>query len=112
MILIHFSLQEGSQADVERVGGIAGIAGIAENIEDVDKSNGPPKATVARRAKSYGDFYDVVRAHLRGERGLEKERRRSRENIKTELDFGEWYSGVSEELLDASHEEYQYVSLS
>lgn len=103
MILIHFSLQEGSQADVERVGGSAGIA---EIIEDVDKSNGPPKATVARRAKSYGDFYDVVRAHLK------KERRRSRENIKTELDFGEWYSGVSEELLDASHEEYQYVSLS
>ena len=108
MILIHFSLQEGSQADVERVGGIAGIA---ENI-DVNKGNGPPKATVARRAKSYGDFYDVVRAHLRKERGSEKERRRSRENIKTELDFGEWYSGVSEELLDASHEEYQYVLLS
>jgi hypothetical protein len=43
---------------------------------------------------------------------LEKERRRSREKIKTELDFGEWYSGVSEELLDASHEEYQYVLLS
>ncbi|OCL14825.1 Sec34-domain-containing protein, partial [Glonium stellatum] len=91
----------GSQADVERVGGIAEVA------EDADRSNGPPKATVARRAKSYSDFYDVVRAHLRKERGLERERRRSRENIKTELDFGEWYSGVSDELLDASHEEYQ-----
>ncbi|OCK81332.1 Sec34-domain-containing protein [Lepidopterella palustris CBS 459.81] len=91
----------GSHADVERV------EGITEIIEDAGKTNEPPKATVARRAKSYSDFYDVVRAHMRKERGLEREKRRSRENIRTELEFAEWYAGVSEELLVASHEEYQ-----
>ncbi|KAF2500787.1 Sec34-domain-containing protein [Lophium mytilinum] len=90
----------GSQADVARV------EGIQEIIEDVEKTTGPPKATVARRAKSYSDFYDAVRAHIKKEKGLEREKRREREELKTELDFGEWYGGVGEELLDASHEEY------
>lgn len=92
-------LQE-SQADVERV------EGIVETIEEApEKDNGPPPATVARRAKSYSDFYDVVRAHLKKERGLE--RKKSRENIANELQFAEWYAAVNEELLDASHEEYR-----
>lgn len=98
--MIDFA-QEG-QADVQRV------EGIAETIEDiVEKDNGPPLATVARRAKSYSDFYDVVRAHLKKEKDLE--RKKSQENISDELDFVEWYSGVDEELLDASHDDYTYV---
>ncbi|PSN62858.1 Sec34-domain-containing protein [Corynespora cassiicola Philippines] len=89
-----------SQADVERV------EGIVETIEEApEKDNGPPPATVARRAKSYSDFYDVVRAHLKKEKELE--RKKSRDNISNELDFAEWYSGVDEELLEASHEEYK-----
>jgi hypothetical protein len=95
-------LQE-SQADVERAEAIAEIAEDAPG-----KLNGPPPATVARRAKSYSDFYSVVRAHLRKERALEK--RKSQETLSTELDFAAWYGGVSEELLEASHEEYRSVS--
>ncbi|KAF2201313.1 Sec34-domain-containing protein [Delitschia confertaspora ATCC 74209] len=91
---------EGSQADVGRV------EGIVETIEDTTgKDNGPPQATVARRAKSYSDFYDVVRAHLKKERELEK--KKTKENITNELEFAEWYSGISDELLEASHEEYK-----
>ncbi|KAF2444515.1 Sec34-domain-containing protein, partial [Karstenula rhodostoma CBS 690.94] len=87
-------------ADVERV------EAIAESPEDTPEPlNGPPPATVARRAKSYSDFYDVVRAHLKKERGLE--RKKSRDNISNELEFTEWYDGVHDELLEASHDEYK-----
>jgi hypothetical protein len=61
---------------------------------------------VARRAKSYSDFYNVVRAHIKKEKGLEK--KKSQENISTELEFSEWYGEINEELLEASHEEYKY----
>ncbi|KAF2851199.1 Sec34-domain-containing protein [Plenodomus tracheiphilus IPT5] len=89
-----------SPADVERV------EGIAETLEEQPgKLTGPPPATVARRATSYSDFYTVVRAHLSKERALE--RRKSRDDIATELEFAEWYGGVNEELLEASHDEYR-----
>ncbi|KAI4692990.1 uncharacterized protein J4E88_001361 [Alternaria novae-zelandiae] len=90
-----------SQADFERA------EAIAETAEEdrPGKLNGPPPATVARRAKSYSDFYTVVRAHLKKERALEK--KKSREDISTELEFADWYGGVSDELLEASHEEYR-----
>ncbi|EFQ87092.1 hypothetical protein CFE70_005519 [Pyrenophora teres f. teres 0-1] len=89
-----------SQADLERV------EAIPETVEEETpgRLNRPPPATVARRAKSYSDFYTVVRAHLKKEKALEK--RKSREDISTELEFAEWYGGVSDELLEASHEEY------
>jgi hypothetical protein len=95
-------LQE-SQADVERA------EGIAETVEEErpGKLSGPLPATVARRAKSYSDFYTVVRAHLKKEKALEK--KKSREDISTELEFAEWYGGVSDALLEASHEEYRWV---
>lgn len=82
-------------------------------IEGVDVPKAPPPATIARRAKSYSDFYDVVRAHVRKEYKIEreKERRRSRQQITTDVEFGTWYIGIKEELLDASHEEYQYVAM-
>jgi hypothetical protein len=50
-----------------------------------------------------------VRAHIKKERGLDREKRREREELKTDLDFGKWYGGLGEELLHVSHEEYQYV---
>ncbi|KAB2102900.1 hypothetical protein AG0111_0g9299 [Alternaria gaisen] len=90
-----------SQADLERVEAIPETA----DEDRPGKLNGPPPATVARRAKSYSDFYTVVRAHLRKERALEK--KKSREDISTELEFAEWYGGLSDELLEASHDEYR-----
>lgn len=85
------------------------VEAIVETAEDErpGKLNGPPPATLARRAKSYSDFYSVVRAHLNREKALE--RKKSREHLSTELDFAEWYGGVNDELLEASHEEYRYV---
>lgn len=70
-------------ADVERA------EAIVESPEDASApQHGPPPATVARRAKSYSDFYDVVRAHLRKEQGLD--RPKSRDKIGNELDFTQW----------------------
>ncbi|KAL1800143.1 hypothetical protein ACET3X_000485 [Alternaria dauci] len=89
-----------SQADLERVEAIPEAA----EEDRPGKLNGPPPATVARRAKSYSDFYTVVRAHLRKEKALEK--KKSREDISTELEFAKWYGGLSDELLEASHDEY------
>ncbi|KAF2129826.1 Sec34-domain-containing protein [Dothidotthia symphoricarpi CBS 119687] len=87
------------QADVARA------AGIAETPEDApDTLTGPPPATVARRAKSYSDFYSVVRAHLKKEKALE--RKKSQEHLASEIDFAAWYGGVNEDLLEASHAEY------
>ena len=93
-----------SQADVERAEAIPEIA-----EETAGKLNGPPPATVARRARSYSDFYTVVRAHLKKERALEK--KKPRQNLANELEFAQWYGGVNEELLEASHEEYRYTLL-
>jgi conserved oligomeric Golgi complex subunit 3 len=66
--------------------------------------HGPPEATVARRAKSYSDFYDAVRAYTKKEKRAEK--RRSQEWLKKE-EPKEWDFSVGEELVDASHEEYE-----
>ncbi|KAF2278545.1 Sec34-domain-containing protein [Westerdykella ornata] len=89
-----------SHADVGRADGT--VDTIQETVEE---NQGPPAATVARRAKSYSDFYNVVRAHVKKEKELE--RRKNQEVIASELQFAEWYSTLSEELLDASHEEYK-----
>jgi len=98
-----FLIQEEGTADVGRA------EGIVETIEEVtDKAIGPPKATVARRAKSYSDFYDVVRAHLKKER--ESEKQKAEESLSNELEFVEWFNDINDELLEASHEEYQYVA--
>ncbi|KAF1984127.1 Sec34-domain-containing protein [Aulographum hederae CBS 113979] len=96
---------EANQADVEAV------EAIAESIENPGRPKSPPPATVARRAKSYSDFYDVVRAHIKKERRLQLEKeklhKRSQGKLRNDLQFGEWYNGLSEELQDASHEDYQ-----
>jgi hypothetical protein len=49
----------------------------------------------------------VVRAHVKKEKELE--RKKAQELIGSELQFAEWYSGINEELLDASHEEFKYA---
>jgi hypothetical protein len=90
-----------SRADVERVEATRDAA--AEELPG--KLHGPPPATVARRAKSYSDFYAAVRGHMRKQKALQ--RKQSQEQLATELDFAEWYGGVSDELLEASHDEFR-----
>jgi hypothetical protein len=69
---------------------------------------GPPKATLARRAKSYSDFYEAATEYLgKGSRGkealvdpLERIPVKEAENR---------YEIYEDDLLDASYEGYQYV---
>ena len=73
---------------------------------------GPPEATLTRRSQSYSDFHYAVKAVLGHEE--KKPRRRSSQlkeetEIRTELDFSDWYHGIEHELLDSSHDEYTSV---
>ncbi|KAF1920329.1 Sec34-like family-domain-containing protein [Ampelomyces quisqualis] len=88
-----------SPADVERADAVA------DTGEDVPgKLHGPPPATLARRAKSYSDFYAAARAHLKKEKAVAK--KKAPRHLGTELEVAEWCRGIHEELLEASHEEY------
>jgi len=83
-------------------------------LEDVDdsKDNGPPTANLARRAKSYTDFYHVARAQIKKEQKTANvARRASTERLRNaEVGFQELYTAAADELLDASHEKYQSVA--
>ena len=75
---------------------------------------GPPEATLSRRAQSYSDFHDAVKAilgHDVASQGVAKEDSKDNdevgeENITSELDFSDWYNGLEHELLDSSHDDY------
>jgi conserved oligomeric Golgi complex subunit 3 len=68
---------------------------------------------VAKRAKSYNDFYDIVRGQMKEELREHKQKRRQRNHyLANEVEFESWYSGLENELLDASHDEYRFVNYS
>lgn len=46
-------------------------------------------------------------AQLERETGTGKERKDDVTRLKSELDFGTWYHNVEDDLLSASHEDYQ-----
>ena len=80
---------------------------------------GPPKATLSRRAQSYSDFHDAVKAVLGQDvasKGTTKEEphdehKIGEKDIASDLDFVEWYNGLEQELLDSSHDDYTSVNL-
>jgi len=84
-----------------------------EILPPVDSSSSnihcTPKATVARRAKSYTDFYHVARAQFKEnkEKQFKHVKRRSRDSLKGE-EFGKWPEDLSDSLLNSSHERYKY----
>lgn len=87
------------------------IEAIAESSEDDSPWNGPPKATLARRAQSYTDFYHVVTRYSSKEDELK--RRASLDidvnpetNAYVELQFDSDFSHVEDALLEQSHGRY------
>ena len=76
----------------------------AENgsSKSAPEDKGPPKATVARRAQSYTDFHYAARAVLK-----ENRKEKERKGIQNELDFADWYGGLENDLLEASHDQYK-----
>lgn len=79
-----------------------------EILEEDSGVKGPPKATLARRAKSYSDFYGAAMGYFDKE-GKErpKDVLEIFENGESKIRFGDRYEEYENELLDASHEEYQ-----
>lgn len=84
-----------------------------ELFEEIPRLKGPPKATVARRAKSYSDFYDAAIGYLGKEAGPKKpfDNFGVLENGGSEALFEIGYEKYEDDLLDASQAEYQYNSL-
>ncbi|KAF7876539.1 hypothetical protein EAF04_001628 [Stromatinia cepivora] len=77
--------------------------------EDEPLSKDPPKATLARRAKSYSDFYEVVMAYINKEANdgkTQNERNIEAGEPKIPL-FEERYSALEDDLVDGSLGEYQ-----
>ncbi|KAJ8063771.1 hypothetical protein OCU04_007632 [Sclerotinia nivalis] len=77
--------------------------------EDEPSSKDPPKATLARRAKSYSDFYEVAMAYINKEANdgkTQNERDIEVGEAKIPL-FEERYSALEDDLVDGSLEEYQ-----
>ena len=85
-------------------------------LDTIGEYHGPPQATLIRRAQSYSDFHDAVKAVLGQDAFLqEKEKSKGHEEfedtvIKSELDFADWYNGLEQELLDSSHNDYTWVN--
>ena len=82
----------------------------------IEEANGPPEATLIRRAQSYSDFHDAVKAFL-GKDGAGKEEEKDKGaakledvGIKSELDFADWFHDLEHELLDSSHDDYTLVA--
>ncbi len=75
---------------------------------------GPPEATLSRRSQSYSDFHDAVQTVLGGSvvKAKDPNQQESSKEIRTELDFLNWYNGLEHGLVDASHEEYMSVEFS
>ena len=84
-----------------------------ELFGEASGQKGPPTATIARRAKSYSDFYDAAIGYL----GKEAKQDNAVDlfGISKDLESGSLFQIGYEEyegdFLDASHAEYQYVFL-
>ena len=89
------------QADARLTDGNANI------VETEETLRGPPKATIIRRAQSYSDFHDAVRAVLSPHITANEDAKNIEgRKITAELDFVDWYHSFEHDLLDSSHDEY------
>jgi len=81
-----------------------------ELLQDFSIKNGPPIATLTKRAKSYSDFYDVCTS-LFSQDASKKVPVDTSVNFQDEekdLFCGNQIGDFERELLEASQEEYQY----
>ena len=97
---------------------------LEELYEEEKDDNSPPEAAIARRAKSYSDFYDIVKLHIEKDKDLVKRRRWRRKNVNLSALAVEGADTVStrrnepitdtlkDELLEASQQEYLYATRS
>ncbi|CAL3971672.1 unnamed protein product [Diplocarpon coronariae] len=77
-------------------------------VDDADLRS-PPKATLAKRAKSYSDFYDVATNYLSKQTGTEKliDKLEIFETVTNAKSMGSDFEDFEDQLLDESLEEYR-----
>lgn len=84
---------------------------IIELFEDTSTLNGPPKATLAKRAKSYSNFYEAAVHYLGSDADKKQECDVFEAMASNDANpfFEKSFESYEEELVDASQQEYQYV---
>jgi hypothetical protein len=79
--------------------------------EEISTTRNPPLATLVKRAKSYSDFYHVVRSHItRDARAIKKKEKNIEAAKRTKrdlLDFECQFDSNEEALIGASHGEFE-----
>jgi len=82
-----------------------------ELFEENYGMKGPPKATLARRAKSYSDFYEVAKDFLSkgAKTGKLQDGLEPLEDKLSDTSLGNPFEDFEEDVLNASQEEYQFV---
>ena len=92
-------------------------------FEDQEDANSPPEPTLSRRAKSYSDFYDIVKAQLSTNAPKKKRKRRRGDHSWEALAVPEsamaglqeeeegYDDALGKELLRASQQEYLFVAI-
>ena len=106
-------MQEDIQADNDRIDRLVDI------LEAPQEVAGPPEATLSRRAQSYSDFHDAVKAVLGQNISFEDaaketskdDKKIDEKDIVSELDFAGWYNGLEHELLESSQDEFTSAHL-
>lgn len=78
-------------------------------LEEVN--TGTPEATVKRRANSYSDFHYAATAVLGKQTDMKRKNEvtdgKPNEEIRTEIDFVEWYQQLENDVLESSQEQYE-----
>nr|POE48801.1 conserved oligomeric golgi complex subunit 3 [Quercus suber] len=100
------------KADVA-IDAISEFTAASITVNDADNANpwrGPPKATPARRAQSYSDFYEAATAFSRKEKAWKPSSRELEDKAQpghVELDFDDEFAACEAGLLEESHAKYQ-----
>ena len=83
-----------------------------ETIHENEISVGPPVASVPYRAQSYSDLRNIGSQHLPATPGPARKSsigsdKDLEDSLKSVLEYDEWQHTLEDELLDASHEDYE-----
>lgn len=79
-----------------------------ELFEENAGLRGPPKATLAKRAKSHSDFHELAAQYLGAEVGTARSKDPFNQvEVSKDLVQASFYEDLEEDILDESHEEFQ-----
>jgi hypothetical protein len=102
-------VQEATQAD-DASGQLPALA----EEDDNSLKKGPPQATLVRRANSYTRLHrdaeqdaNTTRPSVLSRKNSLSSAHKPKNLLQTSLDFATWYDALEDDLLDASHHDYE-----